>query len=95
MFSDQLEIRTASSTWVIPHDCRLLKELLKACKLHAADLHFDDDLECRDFIQRLALLATQQELRGDDASCISELLHELMAARYAISDKHAHSVSAL
>jgi hypothetical protein len=82
MLNDQLKIRTASDTWVIPHDCRLLEALLASRGLSASDLRFSSELECRDFIQRLALLATRDQLSGDDVSSVSQLLRELMARQY-------------
>ena len=82
MQADTLTLKTRSATWVIPNDCELLKALLKSRGIKADDLEFANTLECRDFIQRLALLATSEELSGADDLSLRALIQNLMTQQY-------------
>ena len=82
MQADTLTLKTRSATWVIPNDCELLKALLKSRGIDAHDLEFSSTMECRDLIQRLALLATKEELSGANDASLKALVQNLMTQQF-------------
>lgn len=71
-------ISTSTDRWVIPCNCQVLKALLAEKNIQANDLRFNSDLQCHKFIQRLLLLAAQDECRNQAPSQLAELARFLI-----------------
>lgn len=75
---EQLKIKTADQHWIIPFDCELLKAILKHQKLTAKNLKFSSKFESKDFIQKLFLLALEDQITNQAQSELATLGRELM-----------------
>jgi len=76
--SNTFHIQTKKESWIIPHDCELLKALLKHQKLHAADFQFESNTECQNFIKQLFLMALEDETRNQMPSKLASLGRDLI-----------------
>ena len=74
----EVVIRTQANRWVIPYSCEILKALLVEQNIHATDLQFNSESQCRGFIKRLLLLAAQDECRHCSPSDIARFARELI-----------------
>lgn len=71
-------IHTQQDNWVIPHNCELLKAVIELQQLKATDLIFVSEVECKNFIKQLFLMALEDETRNKTPSKLAQLGRELI-----------------
>ena len=76
--SNTVHIHTEKESWIIPHDCEFLKALLIHQKLHAVDLQFTSNTECKNFIKQLFLMALEDETKNNSPSNLAKLARDLI-----------------
>jgi len=76
--SNTFHIQTKKESWVIPHDCEFLKALLKHQNLDARDLQFTSNIECKNFIRQLFLMALEDETKNHTPSNLAKLGRDLI-----------------
>jgi hypothetical protein len=86
-------IRTNRGSWVIPHNCELLKALVTLQGIEANDLLFNSSSQCQTFIKNLLLLATKDEITHHEPSPLADLARDLIQINHAerATQVHPHS----
>lgn len=69
---------TRTQQWVIPENCELLKMLLEQQNIHPEDLLFPSATQCKGFIQKLFLLAIEDEQKNQRPSPLASFGRQLM-----------------
>lgn len=76
--SSEMIIPTHDECWVVPHNCDLVKLLLKQQALCASDLHFSNKQQFQSFIRKLFLLALQDEYQTEAPSPLAKFARAAM-----------------
>lgn len=89
---NEFSVHTQYGHWVIPHNCELLKALLRSQKLNADDINFESPSECKHFIKHLFLLALEDETKNHEPSSLASFARELMRIQKSNINRAQHTL---